>query len=367
MLSPNHPSPVVATSSFLVYKTSKPQGFVSAQKPRRHQSGQTDNRTVASRTIGRKELSMPNTKLGAVIAHLRGLADRIMEAPSDLARIRSLIEEYADVDPCTRRLEGRVTPVRVNDVPCEWVLAGDSDPRSRLLYIHGGSWMSGSIEGYRPHANRLARVSGCAVLTIDYRLCPEHPFPEGLEDCDTVFEWLLSHGPDGASAATSSFVAGDSAGGNLTLALLLKRRDADRTLPQAAVALSPATDLTWQSPSIRERAARDPILRPDRIPLIVRAYLQGKAAPTDPYVSPLYGDFRGLPPLLLQTGEAEILYDDSIRLAEKARNDGVSVTLDLWPDMPHVFQVFAPYLPEATRALAVIGDFVAAARSRAEG
>ena len=106
-------------------------------------------------------------------------------------------------------------------------------------------------------------------------------------------------------------------GGNLTLALLLKRRDAGRALPQAAVALSPATDLTWQSPSIQERADRDPILRPARIPLVVQAYLQGKAAPTDPYVSPLYGDFRGLPPLLLQTGEAEILYDDSYGVKDR--------------------------------------------------
>ena len=220
--------------------------------------------------------------------------------------------------------------------------------------------MSGTLRGYRAHAARLAQVTGCCVLTIDYRLAPEHPFPCGLEDCDSVFSWLLTHSPATPAAATSSFIAGDSAGGNLTLALLLKRRDAGHTLPTAAMALSPATDLTWQSPSITARAERDPILRPERIPLVVQAYLRGKAEVTHPYVSPLYGSFHQMPPILLQTGEAEILYDDSTRLADKAQQDGADVTLSLWPDMPHVFQMFAPYLPEASQAVAVLGDFVAA-------
>ena len=306
---------------------------------------------------------MASAQLDAVNAHLRNLADRVMATGGDVAQIRALIDEYADVDPCTGEVAGRATPVRVHDVPCEWVTAAASDPRSRLLYIHGGSWMSGSLEGYRAHAGRLARATGCTVLTVDYRLSPEHAFPSGLEDCDAVFEWLLSHGPDGTSPATSSFIAGDSAGGNLALALLLKRRDAGHALPQAAVALSPATDLTWQGTSIAERAERDPILRPERLPLVVQAYLRGNAEPTDPYVSPLYGSFHGIPRLLLQTGEAEVLYDDSVRLAEKAERDGADVTLNLWPDMPHVFQMFAPYLPEATQALTVIGDFVAEARN----
>ena len=319
---------------------------------------------LVTQRIGKRNL-MASTQLDAVNAHLRNLADRVMATLGDVAEIRRLIDQYAHVDPCTREVEGHTTPVRVHDVPCEWVMADNSDPRSRLLYIHGGSWMSGSIEGYRAHASRLARVSGCTVLTVEYRLCPEHPFPSGLEDCDTVFEWLLNHGPGGTLPATSSFIAGDSAGGNLTLALLLKRRDAGHALPQAAVALSPATDLTWQSRSITERAERDPILRQERISLLVQAYLRGNAEATDPYVSPLYGSFHRIPRLLLQTGEAEILYDDSMRLAEKAKRDGVDVTLSLWPDMPHVFQMFAPFLPEATQALTVIGDFVAETRSRA--
>jgi epsilon-lactone hydrolase len=305
---------------------------------------------------------MASPELTTVNAHLRSLADRIMASPGDLERIRTLIDQYAQVHASVDRFEGTTVPVYPHDIPCEWVLTADSQPGSRLLYLHGGSWMSGSLHGYRAHAGRLAQATGCSVLMVDYRLAPEHPYPSGLDDCNMAFEWMCDHGPADTSPAASLFVAGDSAGGNLALALLLKRRDEKRTLPHAAVALSPATDLTWTSRSITERAAHDPILRPERIPLVVKAYVQGQAALTDPYVSPLYGNFTALPPLLLQTGEAEILLDDSVRLVEKVHQDGGAATLDVWPDMPHVFQMFAPYLPEATQALQVIGAFVSSSR-----
>jgi len=130
-------------------------------------------------------------------------------------------------------------------------------------------------------------------------------------------------------------------------------------LPDAAIALSPATDLTWSSPSITSRADIDPIIRPQRLDAVVQAYLQNRAPVDDPCVSPLFGELAGLPPLLLQTGEAEVLFDDSVRFADKARQAGVTVNLETWPDMPHVFQMFAPFLPQATRALESIGSFVA--------
>ena len=149
----------------------------------------------------------------------------------------------------------------------------------------------------------------------------------------------------------------------LTLALLLKLRDVGLPLPAAAVALSPATDLSWSSPSIHERLDRDPVLRPERIEAAVRAYLQRRAAVEDPLVSPLNGDLAGLPPLMLQVGGAEILYDDSVRYADRARSAGVAVEFDVWPDMPHVFQMFAPWLPQADAAMSSIGRFVAAQRN----
>jgi acetyl esterase/lipase len=301
---------------------------------------------------------LETTRLKAVNSYLRALADKVAEVVPDLGKIRALIDEYAAVDASTSVLSATSRKVNAGHVPGEWLTTDSSAPADRLLYVHGGSWMSGSLEGYRAHVGRLAAETDCAVLNIEYRLAPEHPFPAGLEDCDRAFDWMLENGPDGPGRARSTFVAGDSAGGNLVLALLLKRRDQNKALPKAAVALSPATDLTWSSPSIRQRAAVDPILRAERIGTVVHAYLQNAAAVDDPYVSPLYGELSGLPPLMLQAGGAEILYDDSRRFAEKAEAAGIDVYFDAWPDLPHVFQMFAPYLPQASRALRRIGAFV---------
>lgn len=293
-----------------------------------------------------------------VNSHLRKLADRVAAVVPDLGEVRKLIDEYPAVDASTMEHAATSTAVMADGVPAEWLIAAASSSRDRMLYIHGGSWMSGSLAGYRAHAGRLAEHTGCSVLNVDYRLAPENPFPAGLDDCFTAYCWMLDSGPDGEGPARRVFVAGDSAGGNLTLALLLKLRESELPLPAAAVALSPATDLTWSSPSIRERAVRDPVLRPERIETVVNAYVQRRAALEDPLVSPLYGDLAGLPPLMLQLGDAEILYDDSLRFADKARSAGVTVELDVWPEMPHVFQMFAPFLPAAGRALEGIGAFV---------
>jgi acetyl esterase/lipase len=197
------------------------------------------------------------------------------------------------------------------------------------------------------------------VLAVDYRLAPEHAFPAGLDDCETAFEWMTRNGPDAGGAAAVSFVAGDSAGGNLALALSVRRADGGRPQPAALVALSPATDLLWTGESVKSRADADPILRPDRLHLVAQAYVQGRAALDDPEVSPLYGNLADLPPTLLQCGDAEILLDDSVRFARRAGDRGADVRLSVWPRMPHVFQMFAPYLPEAERALDEIGVFLA--------
>lgn len=302
--------------------------------------------------------------LSSVNDYLRDLAERVAAAVPDLRKIRRLIDEYACIDPSTSGHVASATPALAGGVPAEWLTTASPPAVDRLLYVHGGSWMSGSLNGYRAHAGRIAEATGCSVLNIDYRLAPEDPFPAGLDDCCQAYEWMLQNGPDGPGPARSAFVAGDSAGGNLILAMLLKRRDESGVLPDAAVALSPATDLTWSSPSIRERAELDPILRPERIETVVHAYLQNQAAVDNPYVSPLFGDLSGLPPLMLQVGDAEILVDDSVRFAEKAEAAGVKVDLDVWPDMPHVFQMFAPYLPAADRALHKIGAFVRLAREK---
>lgn len=299
-----------------------------------------------------------NPRLSAVNAHLERLADEVAASAGDLDSIRRLIDTYAQVDPSVLECPVESRAVRVGNVPCEWLLGATSDASKRLMYVHGGSWMSGTLGGYRAHAGRIAEVTGCSVLNVDYRLAPEHPFPAGLDDCDRVLDWLLHNAPGQKQPAQSIFVAGDSAGGNLVLALLLKRRDLGKPLPDAAMVLSPATDLTWGSPSIASKAELDPVLRQERLSGVVKAYIQDRAAVEDPYVSPLFGELTGLPPLLLQTGEAEVLLDDSVRFADKAEQAGVPVRLDTWSDMPHVFQMFAPYLPEASQALRVIAEFV---------
>ena len=304
------------------------------------------------------QADLASARLGAVNVHLRQLADRVAAAAPDLGLIRDLIDEYARVDDSTCESGASATALRIGHIPCEWLLARNPAPSSRLMYVHGGSWLSGSLQGYRAHAGRLARETGCSVLNVDYRLAPENGFPAGLEDCDRVLDWMLNNGPTGAGTAESTFIAGDSAGGNLILALLLMRRDSGKPLPDAAIALSPATDLTWGSPSITKRADIDPIIRPQRLGGVVQAYVQNRAAVDDPYVSPLFGELQGLPPLMLQVGEAEVLFDDSTRFADKAKAAGVAVNLEAWPDMPHVFQMFAPFLPQASGALASIGEFV---------
>jgi acetyl esterase/lipase len=303
---------------------------------------------------------MASRELARVIEHLRGIAAR--GERSDIAEYRRRVEDNGDVDPSVHRLEAEPQRVVADGVPCEWLLAKGADPGRRLLYLHGGGWTAGSLDSHRPLSARIAAATGCAVLAVDYRLAPEHPFPAGLDDCVAAYDWLRAHGPAGAAPARSVFVAGDSAGGNLTLALLLALKQRGLPLPNAAIPISPATDFLATGDSYRTRAAVDPVLTdgPDAIRVLSAIYLQGRAKPEEPLVSPLYGDFRGLPPLLLHVGDAEVLLDDSTRVAEKARAAGVDVTLEVWPEMPHVWHAFAPFLPEASQAIERIGAFVRA-------
>jgi acetyl esterase/lipase len=249
----------------------------------------------------------------------------------------------------------RLIPAKAGDVPCEWVLAPGADPQRRLLYLHGGGWVSGSGGRYLPLAAHISAAAKCAVLLPDYRLAPEHRFPAGLNDCVSAHEWMVANGPAGPAPARTTFIAGDSAGGNLTLATLLALRDRQLTLPAGGIPLSPATDFTLASESLRTVA--DPILSSWTLPLFRDHYL-GKADPRNPLASPVFGDYRGIPPLLIQLGEHEMLRDDSVRVAKKARAAGISVTLEIWPGMFHVFQSHEPLLPEAQEAISHITEFM---------
>ena len=219
-----------------------------------------------------------------------------------------------------------------------------------LLFVHGGSFVTGGLHSEDDRCEAYADGAECAVFAVDYRLAPEHPFPAAIEDALTAYRWLLASGIDPALIA----VAGDSAGGGLALGALVALRDAGEPMPAAAVLLSPWTDLALTGESLRTRAAADVMIKPKGMPETAALYLVG-ADPRHPCASPLYADLRELPPLLIHVGDAEVILDDSTRLAARASEAGVEVSLEVWDEMPHVFPAFAGLLPEADQAIERIG------------
>ena len=257
-------------------------------------------------------------------------------------------------------------PWHLDGMDGEWVIAPGSDPDQRLLYLHGGGFVSGSGAYYLAMAARLSAAAGCAVLLPDYRLAPEHPFPAAIEDCIHAHEWLTASGPGGPTPAQATFIAGDSAGGGLALATLLALRDRHLPLPEAGIALSAFADMTLSGESLRSEEAFDPIMSPRCLPQFARLYL-GDADARDPYASPVFADYTGIPPLLLQVGEHEIIRDDSVSAAARARADGVDATLEIWPGMFHVFPSHEPLLPEGRKAIEHIATFIQKHRSNGRG
>jgi acetyl esterase/lipase len=243
--------------------------------------------------------------------------------------------------------------VDAGGVPAEWVAAPGVSPLRVLLYFHGGAYQIGSPANLRHLVALLSDAAGARALSVDYRLAPEHPFPAAIEDALAVYRWLLASGIDPALVA----VAGDSAGGGLVLGALVALRDAGDPMPAGAVMLSPWTDLALTGDSLRTRAAVEVMIKLEGLPEAVALYLAG-ADPRHPYASPLYADLRGLPPLLIHVGDAEVILDDSTRLAARASEAGVEVSLEIWDDMPHVFPAFAGLLPEADQAIARVGSWL---------
>jgi len=245
---------------------------------------------------------------------------------------------------------------KLSGVPAMRVSRRDAQTDRHILFLHGGGYVTGSPALYRHILWRFAAAARARVAAIDYRLAPEHPFPAALDDAVAGWQGLLAEGADPRRCA----VMGDSAGGGLALALLLRLRDTGAPLPSAAVAISPWTDLAMTGTSLGRNATSDPMENPDDVPFLARCYL-GEADPMTPYASPLYGNPRGLPPTLIQVGGDEILLDDSVRMAQRMQAAGCKVELEVWPRMPHVWHAFAPIMPEARRAIARIGAFVLAA------
>jgi epsilon-lactone hydrolase len=249
----------------------------------------------------------------------------------------------------------RTSPAQPGGVPAEWVTTSASATDRVLLYLHGGGWFMGSPRTHRSMIATLVRATGFRGLSLDYRLAPEHPYPAALDDCVAAYEWLLGS----AIAPDRIIVAGDSAGANLALALLLRLRDSGRPLPAAAVLLSPMTDLTLSGESHATRRALDPYFAHADLRSIIDWYAP-QGLELGPYLSPAQADLHGLPPLLIHVGDHEVLHDDAVSLGERALAAGVDARTVVWPGMMHVFHVFAPYLPDARRAHREIADFIGA-------
>jgi acetyl esterase/lipase len=291
---------------------------------------------------------MPSSELQTVIDLLRG---------TPMLRDGSFAEQRAAMENLTGLMalpaDVRCTPVDADGVAAEWISAAGARDDHAVLYLHGGGYCVGSIATHRQLASDIARAAGARVLLIAYGLAPERPFPAAVEDATRAYRYLLARGVQPARSA----IAGDSAGGGLTVAALLALRDAGSALPAAGVCLSPWLDLSQSGASMQSKAAVDPIVQRDRLQRMADAYLGGAAA-TTALASPLFADLAGLPPLLVQVGTAETLLDDATRFADRARSAGVAVDLDVWEDMVHVWQAFAFVLPEARQALERVGVFL---------
>ncbi len=241
-------------------------------------------------------------------------------------------------------------------VAAEWVTAPDSDPSRVVLYLHGGGYTIGSIASYRSYTGRLARATQSRLLSVGYRLAPEHPFPAALDDAVSSYHWLLDQGISPRRIS----VVGDSAGGGLALSMVIAIRDAGAPTPAAIVAIGPSTDLAKEGASMKERAHLDPIVTYESSMAHALRYVGPKGNLKHPLASPLYADLRGLPPLLIMVGTHEALFDDSTRFAAKAEAAGVEVQLDIWEEMIHVWPFFADILPEGRQAIDKIGDYLKA-------
>jgi len=279
------------------------------------------------------------------------LRSRAVPPDYDVAQARARFEKTAVF--LGGAPDAKVEKVDAGGVPSEWVMAPGCDTGRAILYLHGGGYAIGSLNTHRRLAYDISAASAAKVLLIDYRLAPEHPFPAAIDDAAAAWRWLLQQG----FAANRLAIAGDSAGGGLTIATLVNLRDKKLGLPACAVAISPWVDLEGLGNSLTTRSAQDPMVQKDSLLWMAKMYLNGKDAKT-PLAAPLHADLKGLPPTLVQVGTAETLLDDAIRIAEKMHVAGVDARLAIWPNQLHVFPLFAPILSEGRDGCIEIGAFI---------
>ena len=260
-----------------------------------------------------------------------------------------------DVDKTTSKMKMpkgiRSESFQINNIHAEWIISENPLNGKVLLYIHGGGFISGSCNTHRTLVAKFVEGTQLKALLFDYRLAPEYPFPAALEDCIEVYNWLLTQGYKGSDIV----IGGESAGGTLTLSLLLAIKEKGITFPKAAFSISPVTDLRCQADSFAFNYKND--IAPYGSWDVWTKYYIGNSDPTLPLLSPLMGNYKGIPPIHITVGTYEIHLDDCINVTNKAKEDGVEVILNKWPKMVHAFPLFSPLFPEAKQAMVDICQF----------
>jgi monoterpene epsilon-lactone hydrolase len=274
------------------------------------------------------------------------IKNRVEESRKGLEQLASLVKLPKDV---------KLEHIDINGMAAVWISSPEEfDSDKVVLYLHGGGYIEGSLISHQDLAMRIGRAAKARVLLVDYRLAPEDPFPAAVEDAVKSYKWLIENQK---IVPNKIVIAGDSAGGGLTLVTLIKLRDDNISLPAAGVCLSPWTDVALTSESLIRNAKVDPFLKLYDLVFMADLYV-GDNDPKNPYISPLYADLHDLPPILIQVGTAESIEDDSVRFAEKAKKAGVDVKLEVFDDMIHAFQVFADWAPEGQDGIDKIGAYI---------
>ena len=292
------------------------------------------------------------------------LTAAMADPPARGPELLALMREQLDARGAAVEIDSSFFPAAASDFKAEWVVPPGATGARRLLYLHGGGYVMGSALSHRPITDRLARIARACVLAVNYRLMPEHPRASGIEDVRAAYKWLLANGPEGPGPADTLIVAGDSAGGNLALAVIAHTRNVGLRRADAVIVMSPQTDATFQGPSLLRNAQTDVMQGPSlgpvaRAPKPVRLWMSlamNRINPSDPSVSPLFGDLSDLPPTLIQVSTAEMFLDDAVRYVNKANAAGSEVLLQAWPHMIHVWHAFE--LPEAQAAFEAMREFL---------
>ena len=287
-------------------------------------------------------------------SEIQAIRDLLSSKPRPVgwAQRRARLDEVGAYWPVADDVE--LNPVDLDGVPGEWSMVPGTDQSRVLVFFHGGGYCSGSIRSHRRMATEAARAAGVRTLAVGYRLAPEHPFPAARDDALTAWHWLRRQGIDAAHIA----VGGDSAGANLSVALINQLRADSEELPACAWLVSPWTDLTMSGSTMTTKDAVDPLMHKGYLQELANAYVPAGMESNDPRISVLYADLHGLPPALIQVGSEEALLDDASRFATAAGAADVPVTLEIWPHMIHAWHLWNAHLDAGRRALASAAAFI---------